>query len=94
MGDLKKLTELRDLLKGMFTKPGQPAMVPAIQQPSVKPLTMPPISIKANTSKIPGMAPPSQKDPKKMVQQFKNPRPQKPKTEMLKVEKNGQWKLV
>jgi hypothetical protein len=89
---IKKIEELRDLVKGMFTKPNQNSLVPAIKQPTLKPLSMP--SIKSSASpKIPGIAPPSNKDPKKMAEQLKNPRPKKPKTEMIKFDSGGQWSL-
>lgn len=48
-------------------------------------------------TKVPGGLPPaSKKDPKKIAEQLKNPNPEKlvkPETEILKVEKNGQWSL-
>lgn len=40
-----------------------------------------------------GTGPASQKDPAKMAEQLKNPRPTKPPVEILKVETNGQWTL-
>lgn len=45
---------------------------------------------------IPGdaMTPESKKDPAKVAEQLKNPKPTKPNTEVLKVEANGQWSLT
>lgn len=93
MEDLvKKIQELRDLLKGMtpMLKPKQ-SLVPAIKAPTIKPIAV--SSAPAAPSKIPGVAPTSNKDPVKMAQQLKNPRPKKPKMEILKSDKNGQWTI-
>src|SRR5689334_8501562 len=88
---IKKLEALRDLAKGLLSKPGQNALVPALKIPAPKPLSMP--SVASSPTKIPGVAPASGKDPKKMAEQLKNPRPKKVKVEVLKFEKNGQWSL-
>ena len=53
---------------------------------------MPSMTASAPT-KIPGITPVSGKDPKKMAEQLKNPRPKKPKMEVMKTDKNGQWSL-
>jgi len=88
---LDKFELLRKALAAM--KPKQDTMVPALKIPTVKPLSMPSSSGVATKTKLPGVAPVSGKDPKKMAEQLKNPRPTKPKVEVLKVEKNGQWSL-
>jgi hypothetical protein len=87
---ISKIEELRKNLAAM--KPKENSLVPALQMPTVKPLS---ISAPSATKqpKLPGVAPPSNKDPRKMAEQLKNPRPKKPKIEMLKFEKNGQWSL-
>lgn len=61
--------------------------------PSIKSATLAvPKPIKSSP-KLPGIAPPSKKDPTKVAEQIKNPRPTKVKVELLKIEKNGQWNL-
>ena len=82
------------MAKALLSKPStQPGLVPALKVPSPKPLTMPSINASAAPTKIPGITPASTKDPKAMAAQLKNPRPKKPKVEMLKFDKNGQWSL-
>lgn len=87
-----KIEELLKALSSFKPKSQQNSLVPALKAPTVKPL-----SIKAPTvnkpAKIPGVTTPSGKDPKAMAAQLKNPRPKKPKIEMLKTDKNGQWSL-
>lgn len=93
-GLIKKLTQLRDLIKALSAPklPQQASLVPALKPPVLKPISMPSVSANA-APKLPGVAPASNKDPKKMAEQLKNPRPKKPKMEVLKVEDNGQWSL-
>lgn len=94
MEDLyKKIEALRDMVKGILSKPNSNSLVPALKLPTPKPLSMPSMSSTAAPTKIPGVAPPSGKDPKKVAEQLKNPRPKKVKVEILKFEKNGQWSL-
>lgn len=88
---IQKIEELKKALGAM--KPKENSLVPAISMPSVKPLSMPSLSGGGAKPKLPGVAPASTKDPKKMAEQLKNPRPKKPKIEMLKFDKNGQWSL-
>jgi len=88
--------KLEELLKGLAAmKPksaGNDTLVAALKTPSVKPLSIDtPAAPKA--AKMPGVSPGSNKDPRKMAEQLKNPKPMKPKIEVLKVEKNGQWQL-
>ena len=92
---IDKIEELRKALSAMKPKSAGNSLVPALAFPTVKPLSMPSAS-SAGTApkpKLPGIAPASNKDPKKMAEQLKNPRPKKPKVEMLKFDKNGQWSL-
>jgi hypothetical protein len=90
---MDKLEELEKALSAFKPKSAQPGLVPSLKMPTVKPLSMPSVSAGSSTV-LPGVAPPSNKDPKKMAEQLKNPRPTKPpKIEVLKVEKNGQWSL-
>jgi len=95
MDDLiAKIEELRKNLAAMKPKSAGQQLVPALKLPTVKPLSMPsggPAS--AKMPKMPGVSPVSNKDPKKVAEQLKNPKPKKPKIEILKVEKNGQWSL-
>lgn len=91
---IAKIEELRKTLAAMKPKSAGNSLVPALKLPTVKPLSMPSISAtSAPKPKLPGVSPASNKDPKKMAEQLKNPRPKKPKIEMLKVDKNGQWSL-
>lgn len=81
----KKLDALESLLKNFNASIKMPKMsVP-------KPPSLP----KAGAApKMPGMGPASKKDPAKVAEQLKN-KQLKPsiKPQMLKVDKNGQWKL-
>lgn len=89
---IEKIEQLKKALAAM--KPKKDTLVPALSLPSVKPLSVsssPGSSAKA--PKLPGVAPASGKDPKKMAEQLKNPRPKKAKVEILKTDKNGQWSL-
>lgn len=88
---IAKIEELRKSLAAMKPKGDGNSLVPALKLPTVKPISV--SSTSAVKSKLPGVAPASGKDPKKMAEQLKNPRPKKPKIEMLKVDKNGQWSL-
>jgi hypothetical protein len=89
-----KLEELLKNLAAMKPKSAGQSLVPALKMPSVKPLSISSAGAStASKSKLPGVAPASGKDPKKMAEQLKNPKPAKPKIEILKVEKNGQWSL-
>lgn len=74
----KKLEELSDLLKniGAGLKLPQPGKTPTMPKPP----------------KLPGINPPSKKDPVKIAQQLKNPKEAKPKTS-VKISKLGQWSL-
>jgi hypothetical protein len=90
---IAKIEELRKTLAAMKPKSANNPLVPAIKLPAVKPLTMSAVSTSTTPAKMPGAAPASTKDPKKMAEQLKNPRPKKPKIEMLKFDKNGQWSL-
>jgi hypothetical protein len=89
---IKKVETLRDLIKGLLSKPNANSLVPALKAPTLKPISMPSMAGGAPT-KLPGVTPPTNKDPKKMAEQLKNPRPKKVKMEILKFEKNGQWSL-
>lgn len=93
MQDLvNKIEELKKALSAMKPKSAGASLVPALQPPTLKPLSVK-STVPAAPQKLPGVAPASGKDPKKMAEQLKNPRPKKPKIEVLKVEKNGQWSL-
>lgn len=88
---INKIEQLRKALGAM--KPKQDIMVPALKAPGVKPLTLPPVRTGSKPTELPGVAPGTNKDPVKMAQQLKNPKPKKPKIDMLKFDKNGQWYL-
>jgi hypothetical protein len=89
-----KLEALLKNLAAMKPKGDSNSLVPALKMPSVKPLSMPSAtSAVPKQPKMPGISPTSNKDPKKMAEQLRNPKQKKPKIEVLKVEKNGQWSL-
>ncbi|CAM6003895.1 unnamed protein product [Sphagnum balticum] len=88
---IDKIQELKKSLAAM--KPKENTLVPALKLPTVKPLSISSSSGNAVKAKLPGVAPVSGKDPKKMAEQLKNPRPKKAKVEVLKTDKNGQWSL-
>src|ERR1035437_2808346 len=91
---IKKIEELKKALGAMKPKSAQQSLVPAIKPPTVKPLSMPSASIgSAKKPKLPGVTPPTNKDPKAMAAQLKNPKPKAPKIEVMKTDKNGQWSL-
>lgn len=93
MEELKnKLETLNTLIKALLSKPDSNSLVPALKIPTPKPLSMPSVST-GPSSKIPGVTPTMNKDPVKMTQQLKNPRPGKVKVEVLKTASNGQWSL-
>jgi hypothetical protein len=90
---LNKIEQLKKSLAAMKPK-DTGTLVPALSLPPVKPLSISAMSGgSAKPAKLPGAAPASGKDPKKMAEQLKNPRPKKPKVEILKTDKNGQWSL-
>jgi hypothetical protein len=88
----KKLQELSDLLK-VFVPSVAPAEMPVL--PTIKPpkLSGSRASPTPKTPKLPGIAPRSKKDPKKMAEQLKNPTERKQTLEFLKFDHNGQWSL-
>ena len=92
---IDKIQELRKNLAAMKPKGKDAAsnLVPAIQLPTVKPLSISSAPASSRASKLPGMSPASTKDPKKMAEQLKDPKPKKPKVEVLKFDANGQWSL-
>jgi hypothetical protein len=88
MDDLRnKLERLNILIKSLLGK-DKPNMVPAIKMPQNSTA-----STKKINTKIPGIAPTSKKNPIKVAEQLKNPNPTKPNIEILKADKNGQWKI-
>jgi len=91
MDDLtSKIEQLYKSLLSLKQDQRKDVFVPAIKSttPSFK------LSKPNKVSKIPGALPPaSKKDPAKVAQQLKNPRPVKAPMEILKVEDNGQWSL-
>ncbi len=87
---VKKIQALRDLVKAL-KKPAQPKLpsIPSIKQPSPPSMT----PKKPKQPKLPGITPNGKKDPKKIAQQLKEGQLSNKNVEMLKVEKNGQWRL-
>jgi len=94
MDDLfKKLEELNKLLKSFVPKTVQPA--PIAELPKIKEIK--PISVKAPNPpqpKLPGIAPPSKKDPKKVAEQIRNGQVRAETLNALKRSNNDQWSLV
>lgn len=64
---VKKLSNIRDLIKAIKASTSPIQSIPAIKPPS--PPSMTP---KANTTKMPGVNPNSKKDPRKVAQQIKD----------------------
>lgn len=95
MHDLfNKIEELRKSLAAMKPKDNQNSLVPAIKAPTLKSMSLPPTTSAApKAPKLPGISQSSNKDPKKMAEQLKNPKPTKPKIDVMKFDKNGQWSL-
>lgn len=89
---MTKIEELKKALAAMKPKSQQNPLVPALKPPDIKPLSIP-AATASPSPKLPGVTPTSSKDPKKVAQQLKNPKPKKPKLEILKTDKNGQWSL-
>lgn len=87
---ISKLEELKSLVKTFAEKKSNP-LVPSLEMPKLKPISL--SSTKIRPTKIPGLSPSTNKDPVKVAEQLKNARPMKPKIEVLKTAKNGQWSL-
>ena len=93
MQDLyEKLDQLKKALLSVKSSQQKNPLVPALKPPTLKPLSIS-SAAPAKPISMPGVSPSSNKDPVKMAEQLKNPKPKKPKIEVLKVEKNGQWSL-
>ena len=89
---LDKLEELKKAL--LSTKAdAKSSLVPAVKTPTLKPISMSSKAAAPKPVKMPGVSPSSNKDPAKVAQQLKNPKPMKPKIEVMKTDKNGQWSL-
>jgi hypothetical protein len=87
-----KLEELLKNLAAMKPKSAGNILVPALKVQGVKPLSIS-SGPAPKQAKMPGVSATSSKDPQKMAEQLRNPKQKKPKIEVLKVEKNGQWSL-
>ena len=92
---LKKLEELRDLIKAAKSKPQQSMHSEIPSLPTIKPTSAPSMSAGASSKppKMPGINPGSKKDPVKVAQQLKQGKTQQKVMPLLKVDKNGQWSL-
>jgi hypothetical protein len=88
---MDKIEQLRKSLAAMKPKDHN-TIVPALSLPPVKSLSISSAS-PGKPAKLPGVSQPSGKDPTKMAEQLKNPRPKKVKVEVLKTASNGQWTL-
>lgn len=85
---VKKIQQLRDLVKALISKnPGPKA--PSL--PQVTPPPQPSMTASSASEKIPGMNPDSKKDPKKIAEQIKSGAIRKPA--LVKYDSNGQWSL-
>lgn len=89
MEALEKAIKLLNQMKAKVAGPKLPE-IPAPKGPP-----MPSMSPPSASKKLPGVNPPSNKDPKKVAEQLKSGQPTKPKIkqEMLKFDANGQWQL-
>ena len=103
------ISKIEELLKGLFalkeqqgplvptlkaTKVTAPAATPTKTLPTLPTLPGFKVAKPPAPTPIPGnTAPSSKKNPAKVAEQLRNPKPQKPNTEVLKVESNGQWSL-
>jgi hypothetical protein len=87
MSDLyDKIEQLRKALTSFKSKSQQNSLVPALTMPSVKPLSMPSAGA-AKPIELPGAAPKSKKDPKKIAEQIKSGKmTSAPKMDILKAE--------
>lgn len=92
---LKKLEELRDMLKAAKPKVQQAMHSELPSIPTIKPTSAPSMSAGASSKppKMPGINPGSKKDPVKVAQQLKQGKTQKKVMPLLKIDKNGQWSL-
>lgn len=82
------MIELLTMMKAALPLPSLPAL------PSHKGVSAPSMTPQAN-KKLPGVNPPSNKDPKKIAEQLKSGQPPKAKikTEVFKTDTNGQWSI-
>jgi hypothetical protein len=87
-----KILELRKALGAMKPK-DHDVLVPALSLPSIKSLSISSTSASSKPAKLPGVTAASGKDPKKMAEQLKNPRPKKPKVEMLKADEEPKYRI-
>lgn len=92
----KALDSVIELLKAIQS----PIKNPIASIPSIRPIKAPSVvPSKASTAKMPGVAPNSKKDPRKVAQQIKDgsmsTKTQKImfKSETLEIHQNGQWTL-
>lgn len=94
MKDLFKSVEtIKNLIKAIRTVAPVGHTIPTL--PSIKPPAPPSLTPKANLTKMPGVNPQSNKDPKKIAEQIKNgSMSTKTKKVMLKADSvTGQWYL-
>jgi hypothetical protein len=90
---LDKLEFLKKALLSHKADANKTPLVPAVKTPTLKPISMSSQAAAPKPVKMPGVSPSSTKDPAKVAQQLKNPKPMKPKIEVMKTDKNGQWSL-
>jgi hypothetical protein len=83
---IAKIEKLRKNLAAMKPKNAASSLVPALTPPTIKPLSISSGASMSTAPKMPGVTPASNKDPKKMAEQLKNPRPKKPRIDMLKTD--------
>lgn len=84
----KKIEQLCSLIKKIKSPIAE---TPSI--PEIKSIAPPSAKSSVPKTKIPGIAPTSKKDPKKVAEQIKNAETLKQNNPVLKIEDNGQWSL-
>lgn len=86
------IDKIEELRKALGMKSAKSSLVPALKPPTIKPISISKPGVPAPI-KMPGITPQSNKDPKKVAEQLKDPKQKKPKIEIMKTDKNGQWSL-
>lgn len=91
MEAIERITELLNLIKAKTAN-----MLPSLPkvQAGIKPISTP-AATAVKPTKMPGVSPNSNKDPKKVAEQLKAGQPPKASTKMklLKFNQHGQWSL-
>jgi hypothetical protein len=91
----KKLEQLEALIKRFIPKTVQPSPLPELPKiKEIKPISAPSMTPPKPSTKMPGMAPPSKKNPRKVAEQIKNGQVRAEAMASLKRSNNDQWSLA